>query len=200
MGLDGGTVWDRQLRDNAELRVYQAGHLRGYGLTDWLSVYGKIGWAHLEVDDPTIIKRGETGTSNSFGENLLLSVQVKGRLWRHAASGWEWDGSARYVDMRAERKDDNEGRWSEWQFATSVAKRWGRFTPYGGAKFSTVNFKYKVREDGTTIRQDTYKEDGSLGPFLGVDLSLGQDRDVVVNLESAYVGGPEVTLAVSYTF
>ena len=117
MGASGGAVPSRTLHGDAEARLYHGGHARGYGLTDWLSIYGKIGVAHLEVDDPAIIKPNNTSSTNSFGFNLFTEAQVKARLWRHARTGFEWDGSIQYVDIRAGHKDKTEGRWHEWQFA-----------------------------------------------------------------------------------
>jgi hypothetical protein len=200
MGLGGGAVLDRELDGSAKALVYHGGHFRGYGLTDRLSLYGKLGLAYLEVDDASIKKTKSSSTQNSFGRNLLSSVQLKGRLWQNAKKTWEWDGSLQYVDIRARHKGKNEARWHEWQFATSVAKSFGRVKPYAGAKYSMLNVKYRVRENASLIKQDTYEEDNPLGFFLGTDCYFGEHEDVIVNVETAFVDGVEITLAVLYVF
>ncbi len=199
MGLGGGGA-QRDLKGDAEARVIQGGHFRGYGLTDWLSLYGKIGIASLEVDDPAIIKTTTPSTTNDFGLTVLTSAQVKLRLYEHQAGQWEWDGGLQYVDIRARRKGKNEGRWHEWQASTSVAKAIGRLTAYLGVKYDIVDFSFKVRENGAIVKQDKYEEEGPVGVFVGTDVYLGSSENVVLNVESAYQDGAEVDVAVAYTF
>ena len=200
MALVGSIVPSRDLKGDAQAAMYQGGHFRGYGLTDWLSIYGKIGAAYLEVDDPSIKKTQDPTSTNSFHGNLLASVQVKSRLLHTKDDEWELDGSFQYVDIRAHHKDKNEARWHEWQFATSVAKSFNRIKPYVGAKYSLLSMFYRVRENGTLIKQSRYKQDTPVGFFVGTDVYLGQREDVVLNVESAYLNGPEISVAIAYTF
>ena len=201
LGLASSFVPSRSMKGDAKATVYGGGHARGYGLTDWLSVYGKIGGAFIEVDDPSITKKGDNpSTKNSFGGNLLTSLQVKTRLFEHKRTGVEWDGSLQYVDMRAGHNGKNEGRWHEWQFATSLARAFGRIKPYLGAKFSVVDFAYKVREEGVLLRHDKYEEDHPLGFFVGTDVSLGQHEDVILNVETGYVDGADIAVSLAYLF
>lgn len=199
MGLAGSATPERAL-DGGDATIYALGHSRGYGLTDWLSVYGKIGGAYIEVDDPSIVRTTESSTSNSFGGNLLAGAQVKARLLASHRFNTEWDGSIQYVDMRARHKGKNEGRWHEWQFATSVAKAFGRVKPYLGAKLSLVKFAYKVRENGSLIAHGDYLQDSPVGAFVGTDVYLGPQEDVVLNLESSYLDGAELAISIAYTF
>jgi hypothetical protein len=196
MGLGGGALLDRGLKGggsgDVEATVIQGGHFRGYGLTDWLSLYGKVGGASLEAED--------RGTSTDFGGALFLSAQVKGRLWRHVKTELEWDGSVQFVHLRSRHTDDNEGDWNEWQFATSVAKGFGRVKPYVGVKVALVDFDFTLRKGGTITQQDTYQEDGVVGAFIGSDVSFGQSENVVLNVETSYLDGAELSLAITYTF
>ncbi len=200
MGLGGGAAPGRDLDGGRSATVYQLGHFRGYGLTDWLSLYGKIGVARVEVDDPTIIKTHSTETTNSFGENLYTSVQIKTRLFEQPRWRLEWDGSLQYVDIRNRHRGKNEGRWHEWQFATSLAKAVGRLNTYAGVKYDLTRFVYRVREDGMLLRQDAYHQNTPVGFFVGTDVMLGRSEDVVLNIESSYLDGPEVDVGIAYTF
>ncbi len=200
MSASGGAVPNRTLHGDAEARLYQGGHARGYGLTDWLSVYGKIGVAHLEVDDPTIIKPNNTSSTNSFGFNLFTQAQIKARVWQHVPTGFEWDGSLQYIDIRAGHKDKNEARWHEWQFASSVAKSMGRLKPYLGAKLNFLSMFYRVRQNGILVQQARYRQDSPIGMFVGSDLYLGSSEDVVLNVETSYQDGVETNLALQYVF
>lgn len=200
MGLGAGVIPQRNLKGNAEALLYQFGHFRGYGLTDWLSVYGKIGLAYIEVDDPSIVKTGSPSTANRFDANVLSSIQVKGKLFEHERTGWEWDGSLQYVDMRKRHKGKNEGRWHQYQLATSVAKSLGNLKPYAGIQYSIVDFTYRVRENGNLLRQDKYEEESPVGFFFGTDWYFGRSEDVILNVESSYVDGAEVNVSIAYTF
>lgn len=200
MGLGTGVIPKRNLKGNADALVYQFGHFRGYGLTDWLSVYGKIGLAYIAVDDPSIVKTGSPSATNRFGFNVLSSVQVKGKLFEHERTGLEWDGSVQYVDMRKRHKGGNEGRWHQYQFATSVAKSLGSLKPYAGVQYSLVDFTYRVRENGTLLRQDKYEEDSPVGCFFGTDWYFGRSEDVILNIETSYLDGAEVNVSIAYTF
>ena len=199
MGLVGGWVADRNFKGNAQATVVHAGHFRGYGLTDRLSLYGRLGGAGIEVDDPSIQKT-DRSTTHSFGLNFAGAAQLKARVMESKRFGVEWDASAQYVEMRAGHKGKNEGRWHEGQLATGLAKSLGRFTPYAGVKFAMVDFVYKVRESGTLLRQDKYEQETPVGLYAGTDVRFGEQQDVILNVEGDYLDGLEVTVALAYTF
>lgn len=197
-GLRSGGMRRGKLNGQGKVTFYQFGHFRGYGLTDRLSVYVNIGGVYLQVDDPAIKKPQDPSTTNSFKGNFLLSGQVKGRIWERA--GWEWDGSLQVVEIRARHRGRNEIRWHEADLATSVAKSFGRLKPYVGVKASFVNALFHVRKNGEVIKQGRYKLDAPVGPFLGTDVYFGEHEDVVINVETSYVSGPELGMSMSYTF
>ena len=199
-GLSSSVTPTRDLSDNSTAMMYQIGHVRGYGVTDWLSLYGTIGGASLTVDDPSIKKANDPSTSNSFGANVLVALQAKGKLFENKAKTWEWDGGLQYVDIRARHKNKNEARWSEWQLATSVAKSFGCFKPYLGVSYDLLAVKFRVRENGALLKQSRYENNTPVGAFLGTDVYLGSSEDVVLNVESIYLNGAEISVALSYNF
>jgi len=200
MALSGTGVQGRDLNGNASVTAYGFGHMRGFGLTNWLSVYGMIGAGYLEVDDPSIIKVNDTSTTNRFGANILVTGQLKTRIWRSANHNWEWDGSLAYVDISKRHRNKNEPRFHQWDVATSVAKSFGRIKPYLGVKWSAIRFFYRVRQNGQLLQQGVYSEDGSFGPFFGTDVYFGDLEDVILNVETSYVGGPEFDTSIQYLF
>jgi len=200
MGAGTSLLAKRNLKGNTEAAAYQGGHVRGYGLTDRLSLYGKLGLAHFEVDDGSIKKKNDLSTTNGFGLNVVSGVQIKSRFFESRSKRWEWDGSVQYLDMRARHKGKNEARWHEWQLATSVAASVHRLKPYVGVKYSVIDVFYRIREDGQQLAQGRYKEDQPVGLFLGTDWALGRYEDVILNVESAFVDGAEVAVTIAYTF
>jgi len=198
MALGGGAISGRALSPGGEATAYQLGHFRGYGLTDWLSVYGKLGGAYLEINDASV--KHPDGAIHSFGAGLLLGVQLKARIWRHVKTGWEWDGSVQVVDMRFRHRTSHDGHWREWVLASSVAKDMGRFKPYFGLKYSMIDMDAKIRRNGQPFLQRNYTDDAAVGPFFGTDVYFGPAEDVIMNVETAYVDGPELNLAIKYLF
>lgn len=199
MGL-GGSGLQRGLTGSSEALIYQAGHFRGYGLTDRLSLYGKIGGAYLEVEDPSILTTDSPTGKHSFGAGVMVGVGLKGKIWESATKGWEWDGSVQYVDVRARHRTDNDGHWREWVVATNVAKSVGRLKPYGGLKVSIIDFDAKIRQGSRLLKQEAYEADTRVGPFFGTDVYFGDQEDVIMNVETSYLDGVEVTLAIQYLF
>ena len=195
-GLGAGGVLGRSAKGAGDPRegLYSVEHFRGYGLTDWLSVYGKVGWAYLRVTDSTALNN-----VNDFGSNLLLGAQLKNRFWRSVRNEWEWDGSVQYLWVGvAHRRGKNQAQWQEWQFATSVAKPFGRLKPYVGLKTSLVNLDFHLRRGGKDAADGAYKQDGWIGPMFGTDYAIGEDT--VVNVETAYINGADVSVAVGRNF
>ena len=195
MGLKaGGASRDVTKSDlQAKAELVEGGHFRGYGLTDWLSLYAGVGAAHLRVK--------ESPVTDSFGTNVALNGQVKSRLWESKRFGVEWDASAQYLYIGApHREGSNQPHWSEWQLASSVAKSIGPLKPYVGVKLSFLNFKFKVRKDNRITQQGTYKADGAMSPFFGFDFYAGQTESLIINVEGSFVNGEEVSVGVAYRF
>lgn len=200
MGLAGGGTKGREMSGDAETTITHGGHYRGYGLSDRVSVYLKLGGAFIEIDDPGIKKTNDLDTTHSFGTNFMTGLALKTKFFESAAHRWEWDGSLQYLDLRQRHKGKNELRWHEWQLATSVAKEMGRAKPYLGLKYDMVNAFYRVRQNDQLLKQGRYKEKTRFGFFFGTDCYLGESEDVILNIESAYQDGPEVTVSLAYTF
>jgi len=199
-GLITGGFPARKLDGGADTRLFQIAHYRGYGLTDWLSLYGKLGVAYMSLDDPLVVKEGGS-TLHQLGANLLSGGQVKVRILKSQKYQWEWDGSIQYTDVRLRsRRGRNEVRFHDWQFATSLAKSLGKLKPYVGIKYSSVDSLFRIHQEGVLRKQVEHHSENPLGFFVGTDVYLGQYEDVVINVESGYVDGAEVAVAVAHYF
>ena len=196
MGLGGGGLWKRAMKGGAKVSVFEGSHTRGYGLTNHVSLYGKIGGAYVGNDDPSI----PTNVSNGFGANLILGGQLTANLWHTATGSWEWDGSVGYLYMGAPHKrSGNQVNWNEWQLTTSIAKSLGNVTPYVGIKLSALHIDYQLRTDKITTHGRCLPK-GIVGPLLGIDWSFGEEPATVLNLEGSYIGGAEIDLALTRRF
>lgn len=198
MGLGGGSS-TKELSGSGEATTYGVAHYRGYGVTDWLTAYVKIGGAYVEIEDPSIITT-TVATAHNFGGNILSGVQLKARLWQKPDWGVEWNGAVRYTDIRAKHREKNEIRWHHWQLATSFAKSMGKFTPYLGLSYSKLDVDYKIRQNGRLLASGSYREDQPVDLFFGTDYILGDAEDASVNVEGSLLNGGEVNVAVQYLF
>jgi hypothetical protein len=178
-----------------EVSMTHGYHARSYGLTDRLTIKGKAGgtYAYLYDEDPTT-----KGDKTSLSGGLGLGIQLKGSIIKNNVSGFEWDASGQFLCMRSHHKRSGKANadWYEWQAATCVAKKIGRFKPYAGVKCSIVDLD---RDDGegNTV---SYDEDGSVGPFIGADIYFGRDKDVIFNLEGGFLLGDEFSGGLRYKF
>ncbi len=199
-GLEGGGYLSKRPMESSGASDYEVSlgygyHCRSYGLTDRLKITGRVGGSYgyiYDVSDPTVEKK----TTLSGG--LVLGIQLKGIIFEHKDTGFEWDASGQFLYMCSHHKRSGKANadWYEWQAATCLAKEIGRFRPYAGVKFSIVNLDYDDGEGNTT----SYDENGSIGAFAGTAICLGRDRDIVVNLEGGFLLGTECYIGVKYKF
>lgn len=198
--LEGGYISKRPMKSSGntdyEVSISHGYHSRSFGLTERLIITGRAGGTYGYIYDRTTAGV-ETKTSLSGG--LGLGLQFKGIIFEKKDIGFEWDGSAQFLYMRSHHKRSGKANsdWYEWQVATCVAKTvFGRFKPYAGVKFSTVDLDY---DDGKG-NKISYDEDGNIGPFIGTDIYLGQDKDIVINLEGTFLLGNEFYGGIRYRF
>ncbi len=197
--LEGAYLSERPMESggdtNYHVNVTHGYHSRGYGLTDRLTIRGRVGGTYGYLYDETIAgAQGETSLSGGLG----LGLQLQGIIFENEKHGFEWDGSGQFLYMRSHHKRTGKANadWYEWQVSTCIAKAIGRIKPYVGVKFSTVDLDY---DDGKG-NQTSYGEDGAVGPFVGTDIYIGEDRDIVINLEAGFFLGDEFYAAVRYKF
>ncbi|MFC1698514.1 hypothetical protein ACFL1I_00950 [Candidatus Omnitrophota bacterium] len=198
--LGGGYVYERPL-ETGGAKDYHANltygyHSRSYGITDRLSITGKIGGSYGYLYDETTVVGG---TETSLSGGLALGIQLKGIVYEHKDSGWELDASGQFLYLRSHHKSSGKANadWYEGQIASCVAKKIGsRFKPFVGLRYSTVNLDY---EDGLG-NETSYDEDGGFGLVAGFDVYFGEARDIVINIESSFLTGIEFFAIGRYRF
>ncbi len=197
--LEGAYLSERPMETagdpNYHVNITHGYHSRGYGLSDRLTIRGRVGGTYGYIYDESIAgAQSETSMSGGMG----LGVQLQGIILKNEKYGFEWNGSGQFLFMRSHHKRNGKANvdWYEWQLSSCIAKAIGRIKPYIGVKFSTVDLDY---DDGKG-NQTSYDEDGSVGPFVGTDIYLGEDRDIVINLEGSFLLGNELYGALRYKF
>lgn len=199
--IEGGYIYRRPIttnKDNSddyEVSMWNGWHSRSYGLTDRISIKGKIGGAYGYIYDNL---PNTTAPKTSLSGGLLLGLQTKGILYQDKASGIEWDGSGQFLYICSHHKRSGKANadWYEWQMATCLAKKLGIFKPYAGVQFSTLTLDHDDGQGNKT----SYEEGKGIGPFLGTDIFFGKEEDIVLNLELSGVAATEFYGGIHYRF
>lgn len=197
--IEGGYINERPMETdgnaNYHVDIGYGYHSRSYGLTERLTITGKVGGSYGYLYDEATTG---AGSKTSLSGGLVLGAQLKGIIFENKEQGFEWDGSSQFLYMCSHHKRSGKANvdWYEWQLATCLAKAFNRLKPYAGVKFTTVNLDH---DDGKG-NKTSYDEDGSVAPFVGTDIYFGDDRDIVVNLEGAFLIGNEIYIGVKYRF
>lgn len=199
--IEGGYIHERPMESegnpNYHVNIGYGSHSRSYGLSDRLTITGRIGGSYGYIYDETITT-GQPGAKTSLSGGLALGVQLKGIIWDDKDKALEWDGSGQFLYLQSHHKRSGKANadWYEWQISTCLAKTFNRFKPYAGVKFSTATLDH---DDGKG-NKFSYDEDGSVGLFAGTDIYFGEDKDIVANLEGAFFLGTEAYLGIKYKF
>ena len=197
--VEGGYISRRPMESSGsgdyEASIIHGYHSRSYGLNERLMLTARAGGMYGYIYDQTTSGQ-EVKTSLSGG--LGLGLQLKGIIFKHGRSGFEWNGAAQYLYLRSHHKSSGKANadWYEWQLSSCLAKKLGAFKPYAGLKFSSVNLD---RDDGKG-NKTSYEEDGSISPFVGTDIYLGQDKALIINLEAGFAAGNDYYGGIKYRF
>ncbi|MBN2097878.1 MAG: hypothetical protein JW714_05335 [Candidatus Omnitrophica bacterium] len=198
--LEGGYVSERPMKKSGasdyHVNIGYGGHARSYGLTERLTIKGLVGGSYGRIYDENATTTIAKKTSLSGG--LALGLELLGIIFENESSGFEWDASAQFLYLRSHHKRSGKANadWYEWQLSSCVAKELGWFKPYAGVKLSIVDLDHDDGKGNTA----SYEQDGIFSPFVGTDIYLGKDRDVVINLEGAFLLGTELYGAIRYRF
>ncbi|VAX29250.1 hypothetical protein MNBD_NITROSPIRAE02-13 [hydrothermal vent metagenome] len=136
-----------------------------------------------------------------------LRYEVDGKL---KTDGTEFDqdilADLRSTDPNATFSSTKKTKVQEWQVALYVNKTIGKFSPYGGVKYS--DFKADLELDGSgqylgdpfSIKIDGKSEaDKNFGIFLGTDIYVIPNK-LSVNLEGRFIDETAFTIGANYKF
>ncbi len=185
-----------------------------YGLTDWLSVYGRLGYA-------------EGGSLRETLRGLEWQAQMKPALvWALGARGRAFEqpnglgltlgaeylrydnrkiGQWRYPDgsSTADYATTVDGNFDYWRAQADATLYWklGRFTPYLGAQFLYSELKLDERWtspwDWSAYNWDVKNQD-NLGCFAGLAIALAPRFNL--DLRANFISRSEGMIGFSYEF
>lgn len=172
-------------------------HGRGYGLTDRINIFGKIGCHTLKVD-PNPFKKEEESLKGGMTGGLYL----KGALLKEPQSWCELGLGGGFLYCSAHHDNGPKYDWREWQIGSYVSKEFGRFSPYCGLKYSDLNstIKFKQKEEDLSSGSIKVESNDKVGAFCGANIYLNKDKDVYLNCEVNFISSLEIGTGLYYKF
>ncbi|MFA5388170.1 MAG: hypothetical protein WC312_00245 [Candidatus Omnitrophota bacterium] len=191
-GVQADMLLDRNL-DNSEggvsgNRYFITG---SYALFDWLSLDGKIGVGNVrwENSDPGNLAF-DTGFAGAYGFRVKLYDDKDSGL--KAVAGFQHISVHPHAASVA--SDNYKAIVDEWQGSLLVSRRIGRFEPYSGPRYGSLDFIKWVNDHD----RQRIKSEKKVGIVAGVDYII--TRNIRLNVETAFFDGEKVSLAVSRDF
>jgi len=222
----GGSIVDMEAESN---RVFLKGTV---GVHPNVDVFVKLGMADagwkLTEKDP-----GQPDSKTEFDgdRDLAYGIGAKAKVFQ-TPGGLRVMADAQYIryevdgDLKTDGKEVDQDllddlrstdpgatfsstkktKIQEWQLALYVNKTVGRFSPYGGVKYS--DFKADLDLDGNgqymgepfTVTIDAESEaDNNIGVFLGTDIQVIPNQ-FSVNIEGRFLDETAFTVGASYRF
>ncbi|RMH59507.1 MAG: hypothetical protein D6679_01700 [Candidatus Hydrogenedentota bacterium] len=170
VGGEVGAITNRDLEWNSgnnvaeiDQSVYYVGRI-GYGLTDQVEIYGRLGGADLDLRS-TVGGLGWTGTAGGSTE-FAWGVGLQGVIYD--AGTWNLAGDANYFAHNSHTLNSigvNDADFWEWQVGLQAQTQFDQFYPYLGVKYSDANIQY------TNLSPDLEADD-NVGVYVGAGFNL----------------------------
>ena len=208
LNLEGSGTINRDLKyegGKVKSQSWGAYHARGYGLTDRINVFAKIGYQDLNKIDPNPFITYQDDQVDNLKGGVSFGVSLKGLILKEPENPLEVAIGGSFLYTTANFSNGPKRDWREWQLGTYVSKQFfDRFGPYVGIKYADLNstLKFKQKEDmGQEVGGSmNVSSDKKIGIFVGANVYLNKDKDVYLNCEINFVSSLEFGAGIYYKF
>ncbi len=188
-GFQSHSLFNRHLEsEHGEVRSNQHFFQLSYGLYDWLSLDLKAGLGNIkqhpfesdEIDYPS-------GFAGGYGFRVKFYDTEKIKMvfgFQHISVHPE------FIHLNGQK---NKAILDDWQLSLLASYSFNRITPYGGIKWSRLDYIHWIGDDRIRIMSDLTE---NLGAVCGFDIPL--NKKVWINVEGQFV--ETEALAVSFNF
>lgn len=162
-----------------------------YGVFDWLTLDGKIGFGNVREkggDHPKVAHN--YGFAGGYGFRLRVMDDPKNNV--RIVTGFQHTST--HPASRNLNGDKREAIYEDWQVSLVSSKDIGRVTPFAGAKLSYGNLIQKCNEIDRKNRPPAYYA----GVVLGVGIKL--TKDLYVSVESHFIDETSLSSGIYYKF
>lgn len=191
-GYQNNTIFKHDLAHSyGNVRSTQHYYTLSYGVFDWLTLDGKIGFGNLREKGGVHPKvEHNYGFAGGYGFRIRVLDDAKNKI--RIVTGFQHISA--HPPSRNLNGDKREAIYEDWQASLVSSKDIGRVTPFAGAKVSYGNLIQKVNEIDRKNRPPAYYA----GAVIGCDVKL--TKNTYLSVEGHFIDETSLSTGIYYTF
>lgn len=191
-GYQSNAIFKHDLASNyGNVRSIQNYYTLSFGVFDWLTLDGKIGFGNLREkggDHPKI--EHNNGFAGGYGFRLRVLDDDKNKV--RIVTGFQHTST--HPASRNLNGDKREAIYEDWQGSLVASKDIGRLTPFAGAKVSYGNLIQRTNEIDRKNRPPAYYA----GVVIGCDVRL--TKNTYISVEGHFIDETSLSSGFYYKF
>lgn len=191
-GYQNNIIFKHDLADSyGNIKSDQHFYTLSYGVFDWLTLDGKIGFGNAREKGGVNPKVDHHyGFAGGYGFRLRILDNVKNNV--RVVTGFQHISV--HPASRNLNGDKREAIYDDWQVSLVSSKDIGRVTPFAGAKLSLGNLIQKTNDIDRKNRPPEYYA----GVILGCSVKL--TKNTYISVESHFIDETSLTSGFYYKF
>ena len=191
-GYQNNSIFKHDLADSyGNVRSLQNYYTLAYGVFDWLTLDGKIGFGNVREkggDHPKVDHN--YGFAGGYGFRLRVLNDPENRV--RVVTGFQHTST--HPANRNLNGDKRQAIYEDWQISLVSSKDIGIITPFAGAKLSYGDLIQKTNDIDRKSRPPKYYA----GAVLGCNIKL--TKNTFVSVEGHFIDETSLTSGFYYTF
>ncbi len=191
-GYQNNAIFKHDLGDSyGNIKSIQHFYTLSYGVSDWLSLDGKIGFGNVREKGGVHPKADHNyGFAGGYGFKLRVIDDDKNKV--RVVTGFQHTST--HPASRNLNGDKREAAYEDWQVSLTASRDIGRITPFAGAKLSYGNLIQKTNKIDRKNRPPAYYA----GAVLGCCIKLTQNT--YISVEGHFIDETSLASGVYYKF
>lgn len=191
-GYQNNAIFKHDLGDYyGNIKSIQHFYALSYGVSDWLSLDGKIGFGDVREKGGVHPKVDHNyGFAGGYGFKLRVIDDDKNKV--RVVTGFQHTST--HPASRNLNGDKREATYEDWQVSLTASRDIGRITPFAGAKLSYGNLIQKTNKIDRKNRPPAYYA----GAVLGCSIKLTQNT--YISVEGHFIDETSLASGVYYKF
>lgn len=191
-GYQNNAIFKHDLADPyGNVKSDQHYYTLSYGVFDWLSLDGKIGFGNVREKGGIHPKVDHNyGFAGGYGFRLRVLDDARNKV--SVVTGFQHTST--HPASRNLNGDKRFAIYEDWQVSLVSSKEIGRFTPFAGAKLSYGNLIQKTNDIDRKNRPPAYYA----GTILGCNVRL--TKNTYISIESHFIDETSLSSSFCYQF
>jgi hypothetical protein len=191
-GYQNNTITKHDLANNyGNIRSSQNYYTLSYGVFNWLTLDGKIGFGNVVEnggDHPKVVH--DYGFAGGYGFRMRVLDDEKNRI--RIVTGFQHTST--HPQAKKQDGDKRDAIYEDWQGSLIASKDIGRITPFAGAKISYGNLIEKANNIDRKNRPPAYYA----GVVIGCDVRI--TKNTYASVEGHFIDETSITSGIYYKF